>query len=275
MPEPPALPPIAQAPISVILPVQDHPAVLDDWLAYLNALGRDFEIIVVADRDQAATGEQAAQVRILRQELRGIGAALRTGIEAARYPLLAYAEASPAFSPAELKKFLDEIDRVHIASGERMISGRRQPRTLKERLFQIGARMFFGVRLKDVECPFKLFRREIFARIPIQSDGPFVHAEIVAKANFLGHMMIEIPVTVTPRVGSRSRYSLRERCKDAFRVFHKPDFGPAVLPAENPGQDQAQDVAQDSDPGAVCQDQINEVVQDSDPSAPRQDQERS
>ena len=61
------------------------------------------------------------------------------------------------------------------------------------------ARVLFGVRTRDVLCPYRLLRREIFARIPIQSRGPFAHVELLAKANFLGHMMgEELPIDVVP-----------------------------------------------------------------------------
>ena len=53
------------------------------------------------------------------------------------------------------------------------------------------ARVLFGVRNRDVLCPYRLMRREIFARIPLQSDGPFVHVEVLAKANFLGCILAE------------------------------------------------------------------------------------
>ena len=62
------------------------------------------------------------------------------------------------------------------------------------------ARILFGLRYHDVACPFRLIRRDIFARIPIQSDSPFVHVEILAKANFLACLMAEeVPLPLTPR----------------------------------------------------------------------------
>jgi hypothetical protein len=74
----------------------------------------------------------------------------------------------------------------------------------------------------------------VFDRIPIQSDGPFVHGEIIAKANFLGYMMTDVPVPYTPDEASAAKaISLRERYKDATCVFRHPDFGPALLPTRD------------------------------------------
>jgi glycosyltransferase involved in cell wall biosynthesis len=240
MPEPPELPPIARAPISVVLVSRNREAsienILDGWIASLCSLDRDFEVIFIGDGSTDQTLARARghsqfepRLRVLASsEPGGIGAALRLGIASAIHPLLVYAEADPGYQPAEIKPFLDVVDRVHVVSGVRMSSARR---SWRERVYQLGLRLFFGVRLRDVECFFKLYRREVFARIPIQSDGPFVHGEIIAKANFLGYMMTDVPFPYTPDgTGAAQAFSLRERYQDAKRVFRHPDFGPAVLP---------------------------------------------
>src|SRR5437868_5779695 len=99
MPEHPELPPIAQEPISLVLPVWNETSVLEEvvkgWTAYLDGLNRDYEILVVDDGSTDGTGplvdilaQQSSRVRPFHHEThRGIGAALATGIAAARYPL--------------------------------------------------------------------------------------------------------------------------------------------------------------------------------------------
>jgi glycosyltransferase involved in cell wall biosynthesis len=89
-------------------------------------------------------------------------------------------------------------------------------------------RIVFGLRTRDVFCPFRLMRRSIFARIPIQSDGPFVHVEILAKANFLGCVLAEELPLAVPAGPIRGRETL---WRDGLRVFRKPDFGPVVVPS--------------------------------------------
>jgi hypothetical protein len=91
------------------------------------------------------------------------------------------------------------------------------------------ARVLFGVRQHDITCPFRLHRRDIFARIPLQSDGPFVHVEILAKANFLGLVMgEEVPLLpghyppLKDRLGHEER---RQLLADARRVIRRPNVG--------------------------------------------------
>src|SRR5262245_56804694 len=238
-------PPIAQAPISLVLPVWNDEAVVEpvlrDWVAYLQSLGRDYELLLVDDgsTDQTAARAEAVGggVRVLRHaDHRGVGAALRTGIAEARHPLLAYTDTDSVYQPADLKLLLDAIDQLDVAVGYR--TGPAAPRRrLADRLYNWFIRTVFAVRLRDPDCAFKLFRRSFFARIPIQSDGPFAHAEIIAKANFLGCLMTE--VALPERAPTRpapllERATLRQRMRAAQRVFHHPDFGPAVLPTEPP-----------------------------------------
>ncbi|HXG08685.1 MAG TPA: glycosyltransferase [Gemmataceae bacterium] len=269
MPEFPSLPPVATEPVSVVLSAHNEETHLEEvlgrWIGFLNGLGRAYEVLLVDDGSTDRTVERAEQlaarhprVRLLRHPIRqGEGAALRTGVAAAEHPLLAHAPCDLRFRPEELKKLLAEIDKVHLVSGFRVcrpVPGwlrglGRLYRGLARWLFAVSieplpgwlgwrehvrryvARALFGVRLRDVGCPFRLFRRSVFARLPIQSDGPFAHVEVLAKANFLGHIMTEVPVTYQPRPDERAaRWSFAE----VRRVFSAPDFGPPVLP--EPGQ---------------------------------------
>jgi hypothetical protein len=96
------------------------------------------------------------------------------------------------------------------------------------------ARWAFGVRVQDVDCAFRVFRREVFARIPIQSDSAFALVELLAKANFLGFWMAQVPVTWVPPAAGESLVDQHERDRarvEARRLFRDPDFGPPELPA--------------------------------------------
>jgi glycosyltransferase involved in cell wall biosynthesis len=236
--------PIAQSPLSVALPVYNGEAclekVLANWATFLDSLEREYEVIVVNDGSSDSTAEVAAAVTGKNPRLRlaqhqspqGIGACLRTGLAAARFPLFFYTECSNCYEASDLRQLLEMIDKVDLVSGCRVGPSLRQRSSVWSHYAYRGLlRLLFGLRLKDVHCPFKLFRRSIFARIPIQSDGPFVHAEILAKANFLGCMMTEVPVHYEP---NRSPEGMRPFATawraDAIRVFRHPDFGPAVLP---------------------------------------------
>lgn len=239
MPEAPQLPPIAQAPLSVLLVATDARPHLDDilekWARHLDKLQRDYELLLIDDGSTDGTAARAEalttripRLRVLRHETRaGFGAALRTGLAAAQHPLVCYAACDPAYQPADVKLLLDHIDACHIVSGARAAAGSHPPWW-----YRWLARWVFGVRVRDVNCAFKLCRRDVFSRIPLQSTGPFVHVEILAKANFLGCVLDEAGVSYRPQSGARTeaRLTLGQIARDARRVFNNPDFGPAVLP---------------------------------------------
>jgi glycosyltransferase involved in cell wall biosynthesis len=240
---PPERPPIAAAAISAVFPArnaEDHlEQFLNSWAAYLDGLARDYEIIVVDDGSTdrtASLAEEAAarlpRLRLVRHPERcGFGAALRSGLQEARFPLLVYAPCSLWYQATDLDRFLKWIDNVDLVSGYRVGPNGHLHRSWSERLFRWLVRGLFGVRMRDLGCWFLLARRSIFARIPIQSDGPFAHAEILAKANFLGCLMSEVPVAYQPPgPGSLEGEDNGTLYAEFRRVFSRPDFGPPVLP---------------------------------------------
>ncbi len=198
------------------------------------------------------------------ERAQGEGAALRTALAVTRHPLLFYTIGDAHYQPADLGRLLRkrpdprkpdlEIDHVHILSASR--SGRKLPwpcRILGEfwRLFlrvlfgeapqrspgwlgwkrhgaALLARVLFGIRYRDVACPFRLLRREILAYIPLQSEGCFVHVEILAKANYLGLMMGEEvtlqPGRYPPLTTGMSHEEWQQMKRDAWRVIRHPGF---------------------------------------------------
>jgi glycosyltransferase involved in cell wall biosynthesis len=271
MPELPPLPPIATTPLSVVLLAHNNAAHLEtvvaDWVTFLNGLDRDYELLLVDDGSTDRTAELATalsekfqRVRVLRHPAhKGEGASLRTAFAVARHPLVAYAPCDPLYQPADLKRLLQAMDPVHLISGYR--AGRPVPRAWrmagallrgfsrwvlshpltplpgwlgwKGHAGQWLVRVLFGVRNRDVLCPFRLLRKEILARIPLQSDGPFAHVEILAKSNFLGHILgEEIPLGDRNRpVPAEPRGTIGQYFREGYRVFSHPDFGPVTVAA--------------------------------------------
>jgi hypothetical protein len=242
-------PPIAAAPISLILTCRHADAergeALAEWVAFLDGLGQEYEILLVNETGGPATEELAARYAHM-QALApygrsGFGAALRLGLAHARHPLLFYARCDRRYSPADLKKLLKWIDRVDLAAGERVFPpGHR--RGWREFAYRLGYRIVSGVRLKDAECLFVLARRSIFSRLIIQSDSVFAHAEVLDKANFLGCLMTEVHVTYRPPAGPDVpplSGDLRAIRADARRVYDDPEFAPPPVEAPPASEDAA------------------------------------
>jgi glycosyltransferase involved in cell wall biosynthesis len=263
-------PPIATAPLSVVLTAHNAggelEGVVGGWARQLDALQRPYEIILVDDGSSDDSGARADALALQLPSLvvhrhaapRGLGAALRTGVGAARHPLLLCTTCDQQYRPEDLKVLLDAIDRVDLVTGCR--AGRPAPAWIRgvtaiyrgfvRVVFGVAlrpspcwlglsgwgrrwlARWVFGVRVHDPECAFRLFRRSVFRRLPIQTDGDFALVEILAKANFLGCLMDEVPVVHRPLPPGAPRAGPGRVTRDARRLFRNPDFGPAVLPPE-------------------------------------------
>ena len=213
-------------------------------------------------RDSLATEAQAwaktlAHVRYIRQESpRGFGACLRTATAVARFPLFAYVGLDYPYTPADLPMMLERIQHVDplMQRPLDLISGCRTGRPLPRfwvavgRLYRgfcrvalglsieplpgwLGFREHFGawiawlvfaVPLHDPFSEFKLVRKSVLERFPIQSDGDFAHVELVAKATFLTCMIDELPLTPKPAAIPRASWA---GCGTLFRhaIFHPPE----------------------------------------------------
>jgi glycosyltransferase involved in cell wall biosynthesis len=241
--------PIGQAAISVVLPAHNAvsvlPGVIEAWTGYLDSLSRDYEILVIDDGSTDGTGPLADELSTRSSRLKavhhaqpqGFGACLRAGLALAQFPLFCYAECSTAYQAGDLARLLDVMDHVDLVTGMRVWQDHK-PGWSAGRLWSwLALRFVFGLRLRDVECAFKLFRRSIFERISIQANGSFVHAEILAKANFLGCMMAEVEVSFAPQAAqSMNVEPPGQRRREAFRLFRHPDFGPPEPPSATTSQ---------------------------------------
>lgn len=248
--------PIADAPLSVVLfgraLATDASASLHAWKSHLDALKRTYEIILIQEsRPEVAAEPTDSSLRIFTySHTEGFRIAVNEAIRSAQHPLLVLCPCDRQYEPADLAKFLSAIEKVDLVVGFRL-GGQAPPwRVLLDLAWNIAgriivglpmssrqtwlgsagwfrrwvARWIFGVRVADPECPFLLARREPFKRIPIQSGGPFLTTEILAKANHLTCLLAEVGVTWNPP--SHPMGDPISFAADAQQIFHSPDFGP-------------------------------------------------
>ena len=178
-------------------------------LAVLAGLSDHYEVIVVNDGSRDRTGEIADRlaaanphVRVVHHSVnRGYGAALRSGLAAARYPLVVLVDGDNQFDLNELPVLLRSVANSDIASGYRI--ARRDPafRRLYAVMYNQAVRLLFSVPVRDVNCGFKVYRRPLVERLlpQLRSTGALINVEMLARARKLGATVTEVGVHHYPR----------------------------------------------------------------------------
>ena len=173
----------------------------------LSDLCSDYEILVVNDASTDRTGEIAdalsrefPKVRVIHHpENRQLGGAMRTGFAEASKELVFYVDADNPVDLRDLGKALDLMNGTDIVIGYRQNRDETFKRALYSKIYNFLIRLMFGLRVKDVNFSFKLFRRKVLETITLQTASSFLDAEVLIAAKRAGFTMKEIGVKYYPR----------------------------------------------------------------------------
>jgi glycosyltransferase involved in cell wall biosynthesis len=200
--------------------------VYNDWgtipsmvvLAEAAAVGAgidDYEIILVddgsQDRTQRVVDELAARVaavRVIRHEVnRGYGAALRSGFGAARKQFIFYTDGDAQYDPSELETLIERVrPGVDVVNGFKVKRNDPWYRVVVGWLYQHFARLLFRLPISDVDCDFRLMRRETLGRIQLRQDSGVICLELIKKLTMAGARFEEAPVSHHFRASGRSQF---------------------------------------------------------------------
>jgi glycosyltransferase involved in cell wall biosynthesis len=197
--------------LSAFVPVHDErDDVVPLTLALLDVLPRvadRWEIILVDDgsRDGSAAlidelARRHAHVRVVRHASnRGYGAAVRSGLAAARHGWVFLIDGDRQFDPAQLPRLVREADAADVVVGYRARRADPLGRRLAGETWTRLVGLLVGVRVRDVNCAFKLFRRRVIAGVPFVATGAAISAELLAHAQRRGARIAEVAVDHFPR----------------------------------------------------------------------------
>lgn len=185
------------------------PGLVEEALATLPGLAETFEIIVVDDGSRDGTPAIADELAAAHPEVRavhhptnlGYGAALRSGFAAARYDHLAFTDGDRQFRVADLGRLIDRLGAgdADAVVGYRIRRADPLVRTVYAKLYRLANRIFFGLRVRDVDCACKLFTRASLEGVNVESGGAFFSAELLIKLRARGRRLVEVGVPHYPR----------------------------------------------------------------------------
>ena len=179
---------------------------VEEAMAALPSIAETFEIIAVNDGSRDRTREIADRlaaahpdvVRVVHHEVnRGYGGALRSGFEAARYEFLCFTDGDRQFRVADLSRLtarMAEGDHPDVVVGYRIKRADPIIRIIYARTYKLANRIFFGLRVRDVDCACKLFRREALADVRVESGGAFFSAELLVRILKENRTVVEVGV---------------------------------------------------------------------------------
>jgi dolichol-phosphate mannosyltransferase len=213
---------MARPAISLVMPAYNEAGNIERAVraaAEAGAQAGTHEVVVVDDGSRDATGERLAalaaelgpRLRVVRHEHnRGYGAALRTGFAAAEGDLVFYTDSDNQFDLSELAGVIPLMREWDAVLGYRIDRKDARRRLITSWVFNHLSCVVFGLSVRDLNCSFKLFRRDVLRALPLESDDFFIDTEMVVRLHRAGFRFVERGVTHLPRLAGHSTVRLSD-----------------------------------------------------------------
>jgi glycosyltransferase involved in cell wall biosynthesis len=214
--------PDALSGLSIVLPCFNEAENLPDVVRYATDAAErcalTHEIVIVDDGSTdetlavagAMTARDARIRLIVHARNRGQGQALRAGIAAARLPWVLLIDADLQFEIGELDGFLPVAESADVVVGWRILRQGPVAHRARTAVWNSLARAAFNLPVRDVDCAFRLARRELLQGLDLRTSGALFGAELLVKSRAAGARMAEVPVHHRARVaGGRTGGRLR------------------------------------------------------------------
>jgi len=215
--------------LSVVIPVYNERDTIAEILRRVERVGLAHEIVVVDDGSSDGTREVLQRLAgrrprlrlILHERNRGKGAAVRTGIAAARGDLILIQDADLEYDPRDYRALLAPIKegKADVVFGSRFLGAARRPtmfwHMVANKLLTLLTNVLYNSILSDMETGYKLFRREVIQSIPLRARRFEFEPEITAKLLKRRVRIFEVPISFNPREYSEGK---KIGLRDAFEA---------------------------------------------------------
>ena len=205
--------------------------VVGGYLAELPRITDDYEVIVVDDGSRDRTGAIAdklatehSQVKVVHHQVnRGYGGAVISGIRAASKPYVLLCDGDGQFDPADIERMTPFVPEYDVVAGRRAHRADPLIRRINGKAWTELVRILLGITISDIDCGFKLFKREKLDGMDLRAHGAMISTELMARLAGRGARVKEIDVRHLPRLtGEQSGASLKvvmRAFKELFTLY--------------------------------------------------------
>jgi len=175
----------------------------------------DYEVLVVDDGSPDHTGELLDEMakhfpwmKVVHHERnRGYGGALRTGFATASKELVFYTDGDAQYDPREMARLWEAFSPdVDFVNGYKISRNDPLHRVVIGRLYHWLVKLAFGLRLRDVDCDFRLMRRGVFEKVHLTRSSGVICVELMKKVQDHGFRIAEVPVHHFHRSYGKSQF---------------------------------------------------------------------
>lgn len=188
-----------------------------DALIIGKAVAGDFEVIVIDDGSKDNTGplldelaKDNDKIRVIHHsQNKGYGAALRSGFNTAQKEWIFYTDGDGQYDVGELKRLAPFVDRADVINGYKLKRSDPILRKIFGRLYHWSCRFLFNIKVRDVDCDFRLLRSSFIKKIHLVSNGGAVCVEMIRKLQDAGARFHQVSVHHYYRLHGRSQFFAR------------------------------------------------------------------
>jgi glycosyltransferase involved in cell wall biosynthesis len=175
----------------------------------------DYEVIVVNDGSSDSTAQILRelervypQVKIVTHDVnRGYGGALRSGFANSSKDVIFYTDGDAQYDPAEIALLWPSMTPgVDLVNGYKISRSDPWHRIVIGRIYHHTVKIMFGLRVRDVDCDFRLLRRSIFDRVRLEKNSGVICLEMMKKIQDAGFQIVEVPVHHYHRAHGQSQF---------------------------------------------------------------------
>jgi glycosyltransferase involved in cell wall biosynthesis len=214
--------------ISAFFPVYNDWGTISSMVFLVNGIlekmAADYEIILIDDGSRGLTkrvivelSKKVDKLRIITHpKNRGYGAALKSGFYNAKFDLIFYTDGDAQYNPEELELLIEKFSEdVDIVNGYKISRSDPVYRKIIGRLYHYLTKLLFGFSIRDVDCDFRLMRRNIFNDLKLEYESGVICVEMISKITKRGYRFAEVPVHHYYRISGKSEFF---NFKRIFRV---------------------------------------------------------